>query len=166
MTERATQVERERIRERALDLLARREHAVTELADKLAARSAAEAGLVREVVEELAAKDLVSDRRFAEAWARDAVRMKPRAERLVVNEIVERGVPARIAAPAVRAAFEEAGVDDRGLAVDLARGYRGRLEGEPVETQWRRLAGYLQRRGFDNALVYDVCQDVLPDPGA
>lgn len=154
---------RERVEARALDLLARREHSVKELGEKLARRMEAPPEVVREVVEELAGKGLVSDERYAAAWARDAVRLKPRAERKVVAELVESGVPARVAARAVADAFAEEEVDDRSLAIGLAEGYRGRLEGKPPEAQWRRLAGYLQRRGFGNALIYDVCEEMLPD---
>lgn len=157
---------RDRVKARALDLLARREHSVKELGEKLAGRMEADPATVREVVEELAGRGLVSDERFAGAWARDAVRLKPRAERKVVAELVARGVPARIAARAVAEAFADEGVDDRSLAFGLAAGYRGRLEGRPVAARWRRLAGYLQRRGFDNALIYDVCEETLPDPEA
>lgn len=156
---------RDRIKSRALDLLARREHSVKELEEKLARRMEAEPEVVREVVEELAAKELVSDARYAGAWARDAVRLKPRAENKIVTELTQKGVPARVAARAVADAFEDEEVDDRALAIRLADGYRSRLEGEKPETQWRRLAGYLQRRGFDNALIYDVCEEMLPDPG-
>lgn len=155
---------RERVKARALDLLARREHSVKELGEKLVARMEDSPEIVREVVEELADKGLVSDERYAGAWARDAVRLKPRAERKIVSELVEKGVPAKVAARAVADALAEEEADDRSMAIGLADSYRGRLEGKPAETQWRRLAGYLQRRGFDNALIYDVCEEMLPDP--
>lgn len=155
---------RERVKSRALDLLARREHSVKELGDKLARRMEDPPETVRAVVEELADKGLVSDERFAGAWARDAVRLKPRAERKIVAELVEKGVPARVAARAVADALAEEETDDRAMAIGLAESYRSRLEGKSVEAQWRRLAGYLQRRGFDNALIYDVCEEMLPDP--
>ncbi|MFN2383295.1 MAG: regulatory protein RecX, partial [Gemmatimonadota bacterium] len=62
---------------RALRLLARREHSVRELETKLRARAGAPAepaggpDLVRAVITDLAARELVSDARFAAAWARD-----------------------------------------------------------------------------------------------
>lgn len=154
---------RDALKAKALDLLARREHSVKELGEKLSRRPGADPDTVREVVQELAARELVSDDRYAAAWARDAVRLDPRAERLVVTELVEKGVPAALAARAVRGAFEEEGVDDRSLARSLAEKRLGRLEGLDHAARWRRLAGYLQRRGFDNALVYDVCSEVLPE---
>jgi regulatory protein len=157
---------RERVRKRALGLLARREHTVRELGEKLASGGEAEEAVVRAVVEELARKDLVSDARYARAFALDAVRMKPRARRRIVSELVDRGVPAANAAGAVDVAFDEEEVDDAVLARRLAEAYLPRVADQDDETRWRRVATYLQRRGFDNTLIYDVCREILPEPGA
>jgi regulatory protein len=156
---------RDALKAKALKLLARREHSVKELGEKLSGSRDADPDAVREVVQELAARELVSDARYAAAWARDAVRLDPRAERLVVTQLVEKGVPAALAARAVRGAFEEEGADDRSLARGLAGKRMARLDGLDDAARWRRLAGYLQRRGFANELIYDVCAEVLPEPG-
>lgn len=156
---------RERVRKRALGLLSRREHTVRELGEKLRAKEEAE-DVVRAVVEDLARKDLVSDARYARAFALDAVRMKPRARRRIVSELVERGVPAATAGQTVDAAFDEEEVDDPVLARRLAEAYLPRVADASDETRWRRVATYLQRRGFDNTLIYDVCRGILPEPEA
>ena len=157
---------RERVRKRALRLLARREHTVRELGEKLTSRGEAEEEVVRAVVEELAQKDLVSDARYARAYALDAIRMKPRARRRILSELVDRGVPAVNAARAVDAAFVEEEVDDPILAHRLAETYLPRVADQDDATRWRRVATYLQRRGFDNTLIYDVCREILPEPEA
>lgn len=156
----------DRVRKRALGLLSRREHTVRELGEKLLAKDDADEEVVRAVVEELAAKDLVSDTRYARAFALDSVRMKPRARRRIVSELVERGVPAATAAQAVDTAFDEEGVDDAVLARRLTATYLPRVADASDETRWRRVAAYLQRRGFDNTLIYEVCRDILPTPEA
>jgi regulatory protein len=154
----------ERVRKRALGLLARREHTVRELGEKLRSKGETEEEVVRAVVEELARKDLVSDARYARAYALDAVRMKPRARRRIVDELVDRGVPAANAGRAVDQAFGEESVDDPALARRLAQGYLPRVADHDDETRWRRVATYLQRRGFANTLIYDVCREILPEP--
>jgi regulatory protein len=158
----------DRIRERALRLLARREHGVKELGEKLMRRAGTHPEDVREIVQELADRELVSDRRYAEAFARDAVRLKPRARRLLVGELVARGVPAPLAGRAVDAIFAEEEVDDAALARRLAEAYLPRIAGRSDAARWRRLAAYLQRRGYDNERIYEVCSAVLPEiePGA
>ena len=163
MTGRSDPEVRDRLKQRALRLLARREHAVKELGEKLRRGSGTDPDAVRVVVQELVDQELVSDRRFAEALARDAVRLKPRARRLLVSEIVSKGVPAPVAGRAVDSVFEDQEVDDAALAQRVAEAYLPRVEGRPTETRWRRLAGHLQRRGFDNDRIYDVCSSLLPE---
>jgi len=58
------------LRERALGLLARREHSRAELARKLEA-AGFEAGDVQPLLDEFEAKNWLSDRRFAESWVAD-----------------------------------------------------------------------------------------------
>jgi regulatory protein len=154
---------RDRVKDRALRLLARREHGVRELGEKLLRKAGTDPDDVREVVQELADRELVSDRRYAEAFARDAIRLKPRARRLLVGELVGRGVPATLAGRSVDAVFAEEEVDDGSLARRIAETYLPRIEGRADDARWRRLAGYLQRRGYDNERIYEVCSALLPE---
>ena len=149
------------LRERALGLLARREHGVRELEGKLIAKGT-DRELVRAVIEELASRDLVSDERYAAAYARESIRRRPRAERRLVAELVERRVPAATAARAVEAAFAEGGVDDRALVLRLAKARAARLGDLPPEARWGRLGRFLQSRGFAPALVAEACAQALP----
>jgi regulatory protein len=157
---------RDRVKERALRLLARREHGVKELGEKLLRKAGTDPEDVRVVVQELVDRELVSDRRYAEAVARDAIRLQPRARRLLVGELVGRGVPAALAGSAVDGVFAEEEVDDDVLARRLAESYLPRIEGRADDARWRRLAGYLQRRGFDNERIFHVCAAVLPEVDA
>lgn len=153
---------REQVRHRALRLLARREHGVEELVGKLTERIEAEESIVRAVVTELEDRDLVSDERFADAHVRDALRLRPKAKRLLVRELGDRGVSVTTAARIVDAVFEEEEVDDESIAFRVARAYVPRLSGAAREAAWRRLSGHMQRRGFANELIYEVCAAVVP----
>lgn len=166
MTEPRDPQARDRVKDRALRLLARREHGVKELGEKLLRKAGTDPEDVRAVIQELADRDLVSDRRYAEAFARDAIRLRPRARRLLVGELVGRGVPAPLAGRAVDGVFAEEEVDDDVLARRLAESYLPRIEGRPDDARWRRLAGYLQRRGYDNDRIFHVCAAVLPEVDA
>ena len=163
MTEPRDPEARDRVKERALRLLARREHGVKELGEKLLRKAGTDPEDARAVVQELADRELVSDRRYSEAFARDAIRLRPRARRLLVGELVGLGVPARLAGSTVDAVFAEEEVDDDVLARRLAESYLPRIAGRADDARWRRLAGYLQRRGYDNERIFHVCAAVLPD---
>jgi regulatory protein len=151
------------VKVRALRLLARREHGVRELGQKLLRKAGTDSDDVRAVVQELVDQGLLSDARYAEAFARDAVRLKPRARRQLVGDLVGRGVPAPVAGRSVDAAFAYEEVDDDVLARRRAESYLPRIAGRPAEARWRRLGAYLQRRGFDNERIYAVCAALLPD---
>jgi len=149
------------LRDRALGLLARREHGVRELERKLLAKGA-DRELARAVVEELGARGLVSDERYAATYAREAIRRRPRAERRLVAELVERRVPAVTAARAVASAFAEAGVDDHALALRLAEARAARLVDLAPAARRGRIGRLLQARGFGSGLALEICDRVLP----
>jgi regulatory protein len=77
------------LRERALRLLARREHSRAELARKLEAAGFS-SGDIESLLDEFEQKDWLSDRRFAESWVADH-RAKSGAVKLAY-ELRQRGV--------------------------------------------------------------------------
>ena len=131
------------VREAAVRLLARREHSAEELAVKLTRRGWPET-LVLDVLGKLADAGLQSDRRFAEAFARQ------RAERFygprrIGAELRQRGIDRALIAEAVDA-----------LEVDLAaraeQFYRRRYDDDADSLSYperAKRAQALARRGFD-----------------
>lgn len=130
------------IRKRALDLLARREHAPVELAQKLRKRDYAPEDIAA-VVDELADEDLLSPTRYAEA---------------LINARIRRGVgPVRIRAELTRVQIDE-GIIEQAFAAaevdwsDLARAVRRKRFGAELPDDYKaraRQMQFLQRRGFD-----------------
>ena len=73
-----------------------------------------------------------------------------------MKDSVQSVVPGR--AGVIESPLHRVGIDDiRLLVEDLGRADAAR---------WRRLAGYLQRRGFDNERIYHVCAALLPEVDA
>ena len=83
-------------RDRAIRLLARREHSQSELRRKLAAQGYAQA-VVQEALASLAAGGLQSDRRFVEGYVRSALN-RGHGERKIRAALAERGIDAHLAA--------------------------------------------------------------------
>lgn len=86
------------LRKKAMDLLARREHAVAELQQKVqsyAKKQDLDEGEVTNVIEELMDDGLVSDDRFAEAFVRYR-RNNGYGPRRIQTELRERGVSEKI----------------------------------------------------------------------
>lgn len=140
------------IRGRAVKLLARREHAAAELVDKLVTK-----GFDRDasatVVEDLAAENLQSETRYAEAMVADRAR---------------RGVgPNRIRADLAAAGCDTEAAEHAlaGADVDwaeLAMAAREKRFGTSLPRDFReraRQSRFLQRRGFDGEAVKNVLDD-------
>jgi regulatory protein len=127
------------LRTRALAILTRREHTRAELARKLAAFAESEAEIAP-VLDELARRKLLSDERYAEARTVTLERKFGAAR--IEYELRAKGVPAVIAARAVRAA--------RDSEVERARAAWRKRFGVPPEDALERAKQmrFLRARGF------------------
>ena len=144
----ATDDRRRAIRDAAVRLLARREHARLELERKLTGRGHA-AELVEGVVADLAATGLQSDDRFAEVFVRSAVD-RGHGPLKIRAGLRERGVDADAA---LMGFGDEEWRDKAAMAVDKRFG-----QGPPRSREdWAKRARFLAGRGFSS----DVASRVL-----
>lgn len=149
-----------RAREAALRLLSYRHRTEAELRSRLR-RGGFPPPVVDGCLDSLRERGLLDDSRFAEAFARDRVRLSPRGRRRVVQELRGRGVDADTAAAAVEEVLRDEEVGEVDLAREAARRWRRRPEEEPEKAR-RRLAGYLARRGFAHDAVRTVVEELCP----
>jgi len=126
-------------------LIAVRQRAVAEVRTSLRRRFSH--AIADAVVNEFEAAGLLNDAAFAEAWRESRERSRPRSERLVRRELLQRGVDAGVVGAAVE------GMDDEAMVEQAAESYVRHLKGLDSQRFQRRLAGYLFRRGFSSALV-------------
>jgi regulatory protein len=135
------------LRNRALAILARREHTRAELARKLAPFSESD-GDVAAVLDELAAKRLLSDERYAEARVTTLSRKFGAAR--IEHELRAKGVSASMAERAVRGARE--------TELDRARAaWRKRFGSPPADAlEKAKQMRFLQSRGFSFAVIRAV----------
>lgn len=129
-------------RRKAMDYLARREHAAGELADKLV-RAGFLPELAAATVEQLTIDGLQSDARFVEAFVHGRIGQGKGPLRIRA-ELAERGIPAAVAEEAI----EASGADWFALARDVReRKFGRRLPREFTEKA--RQMRFLKYRGFD-----------------
>ncbi len=134
-------------RARALALLARREHTRVELARKLDA-AGFDASEVQPLLDELEAKNWLSDRRFAESWVADH-RAKSGSVKLAY-ELRQHGVPDAVIDEVLGS--EEDGELERARAV-----WRKKFGTPPADAAEKaRQMRFLQSRGFELALIRRV----------
>jgi len=141
-----------RARGKAMDLLARREHAVAELRDKLTQRDMQPA-LVARVLDELQAEGLLSDARFAEAYVRYR-RNSGHGPQRIRQELRQRGVEEALQATWL----ESAEVDWSALARQArSKRFGADLPGDYKERA--RQARFLQYRGFTSEQIQAALGD-------
>lgn len=150
--------DRKAIAKRVFALLDRRPWTLGRLRARLAADGYPEPAVVA-VLARFAAEGLIDDRRFAEAFVRDALRRKP---------VGRQWLRARLAAQAVPAADVEAALAallplprERELAL-LAAAERWRRAGAPTPAAVARVARFLAARGFAPALARGAAREAAP----
>ena len=135
------------LRRRALDLLARREHSVRELRDKLSSKLAGDADAIEAVLEALVAEGLLSDRRFAEDFIR-AHRERGQGPLRITAELRQRGVADALV-------DELLDIGDAAWQA-VARGARRKRFGDALPAAFAeraRQARFLRGRGFTEEQV-------------
>jgi regulatory protein len=97
---------------------------------------------------------LLDDAEFARLWVRDRLRLRPRSSAFLRRELRLKGVRDDIITQVLSEAFEEK--EDIDVARELAAAYRRKHPGLDADVLKRRLAGFLQRKGYSASVVYDV----------
>ena len=146
--------------EKALELLARAEHSRYLLATKLLQREFPE-GVIRDVLDHLEDRGLLSDRRFAEQWVASRVRRRPEGATALVAGLQARGVDGGLAREVV-AAFAEEYPEEIQRALERA-GEKIRRRGEVDAAELREK---LSRRGFGGEEINNYIKRVYEDPGS
>jgi regulatory protein len=139
------------LRQKAIRLLARREHTGTELARKLAAHGTRDE--IAAVIAELQASQLQSDTRAAESYVRS------HADRLGASRLRQNLKTRGVSGELIDAQLAPDTLPDE---LERARTvWRKKFPGAPVDAQeWARQARFLQSRGFAS----DVIRRLLKEP--
>lgn len=136
----------------ALNLISYRPRAAGELRTKLR-----EKGYAPEAVDAAVARmqelRYLDDEAFAERWVESRQSSRPRSERMLKRELAQKGVDKET----IERTIEEAGVDEYGDALELARKKYESLRKEDRDVRYRRLTGFLGRRGYG----YDIIRQVM-----
>ncbi len=125
---------------RALNLISYKQRTESELRRRLSEK--ADPDVVDVAVERLKEQGLVDDAKYAMEWSDSRARRSPRSSRMIVRELVGKGVAPSLAESSVE------DLDDDYTALDAASRFARRLADADYEQFHRRLWGHLQRRGY------------------
>jgi regulatory protein len=108
--------------------------------------------VVDQVIERFLALGYLDDADFARRWIQTREQISPRGTRLLKQELRQKGIEPEMAEEAIA----EAAVDDVDAAMRLAERRVSKMAGLDRDTQRRRLAGFLERRGFSYEVIRTV----------
>jgi len=153
----------------AVRLLAARSRSVQEMIQRLR-RKGLRPDAVDRAVGRLESAGVLDDAEFARAFARS------RADRgygrgRILADLSSKGVERRVAERAADEVLDESEEARLARIERLARKRAGQLEGLAPEAKFRRLVGYLARRGYGGAEVFQVIRGITAsadsaDPGS
>ncbi|MFQ5689959.1 MAG: regulatory protein RecX [Gemmatimonadota bacterium] len=152
-------VRREKAIQDALRYLSYRPRSCREVARRLRRRGHDEAS-VAEAISRCLELGYLGDERFAEAYARDRIRLKPRSVALMVAELRGRGVSVEVARAGVARSLAEEGLTEAELLQRAAAQGRTRFASREERAAARALAGYLRRRGFRASQVREALRSL------
>jgi regulatory protein len=122
---------------------------VTKLRDKEFSPS-----VVETVMEHLLRLRYVDDRKFAAQWAASRARLRGYGRRRIEQELRQKGVNRETIQEALNEAvpFE----DERETARTVAEKKLRTMKSLEPEARKRRLAGFLERKGFPHEIIWDI----------
>lgn len=141
--------------EKAVDLIARREHSVAGLRSKLIKRRF-DADTVAAVCDELVACGYLDDRRFAERWLEDRIRRRHEGRARLLAGLSKAGVSRKTAAAAVEETLPE-GYEERAFADAVSDLERRGVSESP------RVARRLNALGFPPGMIRDYLERSRPE---
>jgi regulatory protein len=142
-----------RAKNTAYRLLTVRPRSRSEISDTLRGRGFNDA-VSEQVIAELERYGYVNDRQFAEQWAAGRVRTRGFGRRRVEQELRGKGVNAGIVREVMRATFSP-GFEETVAKQTAERKLRSLQNIDPF-TRKRRLAGFLERKGFPSDIIHSV----------
>lgn len=146
--------EREMVYQRALRFLSVRPRSAQEVRQNLQ-KHHVPAALIEETLERLHRANMVDDLAFARAWVENRTEFRPRAPAILRLELQRKGV----AEDVIQTILQEM-TDVEALALDAARRQARRWRGLPRQEFYRKMSGFLARRGFSYEVIPSVCAQV------
>jgi regulatory protein len=136
----------------ALTFVSYRPRSEREVRDRLR-RKAYEPAAIDYAIEKMRGWRYLDDTAFAEFWVENRAEHAPRGKRALQSELRAKGVDREV----VERVLDETDLDEQSAALDIARKRLRSLASYDEETQRRRLAAFLARRGYG----WDVVKPTL-----
>ena len=139
-------IARNKVRKKALALLSRRAYTIAALRERLEKNEFDDAR-IDEIIAEFVDDGWLDDRAFAGQYLDELLGKKPAGEALLLQKLMNRGVPEGVADAAIREAMRER--DPIEAAFEAAEAKLRKRHDDDRATNLRNIDQFLARRGFD-----------------
>jgi len=142
-----------RAKNAAYRLLTRRPHSRAELETKLRNKHFDDA-VIGQVIDGLLRLGYVNDRQFAEQWAASRLRLRGLGRRRIEQELRQKGIDQETINEALAGVFDIDAESD--AAKRAAEKKLNTMKAADQEAKYRRLAGFLERKGFSYEIIRNI----------
>lgn len=140
----------------AVHFIAYRPRSEREVRDRLRKREYSDEA-IEIAIEKVQYWGYLDDAEFARLWVDNRVQHRPRGERLLAQELRQKGIDRDV----ISTVLEETELNEYDAALELARKRAPRLANLDEQTRERRLSQYLARRGYGWDVIRPVLDEVL-----
>jgi regulatory protein len=144
----------------ALRYLSYRDRSEFEICERLNQKEFAK-DIIQETIDWLTGLGYLNDERFALNWSRSRISTKKFGEYRLRRELSAKGLATEIIEQTLRIVYAESNEWD--LAQACAEKKLPHLKGIDPKSKSRRLAQFLQRKGFASDIVYKTVNKLIPN---
>lgn len=134
----------------ALRYLQYRSRSIKEVIDHLKKKNTPDEQITI-IIKKLEEQRFLNDEEFAKMWIRNRTTLRPTGKHLLKLELMQKGIEKNIIDKVLEEASEESG-SDLEMARILTQKKKEKFKNMTKDERYRKLGGFLQRRGFS----YDV----------
>lgn len=117
--------------------------------------------VIDQVLDRLEHAGLIDDGRFARLWIDERIRRRPAGLSLLRRELRQKGIDAEVVEAALEESASREGESERAYEALRRQSHRyARLDRDAAH---RRMVAFLGRRGFGQAVIYQVVHRVLDE---
>ena len=142
----------------AYRLLAYRSRSCMEMKERLKRKKFPEK-IIASVIKTLEEFNYVNDREFSKIFIETRVSTHPCGRKLIEYELTRKGIEEKIVMDTCEEAFS--GNKEHELASSLAVRKLSLYRELDLKTKWKRLFGFLCRRGFQPGMVNEILSEIL-----
>jgi regulatory protein len=117
-------------------------------------RKGFDSSVVDDVIDQLQNREYLDDNAFARYWIEQRQTHRPRGAFALRYELLQKGISAEIIATMVD------DVNEKDAALRAVERKSGQWKNLPKDQYWRKISGFLQRRGFSYVTISEVAETV------